>query len=91
MLQMFLRPKPCAMMRMLRDSDGNWHISKLARGSGATFVYTSRLMARLQEKGLVTMESKGKRKIVRLTEEGIKVANAIEELANTLGPSDDAQ
>ena len=38
----------------------------------------------MQKGGLVTIESKGKKRIVRLTEKGLAVANIIHELMNKL-------
>ena len=43
-------------------------------------MYTSHIVARLLENGYVTVDSKGKKKFVRLTEKGMKAANSIDEL-----------
>ena len=71
---------------MLRDTEGSWHLSKLAKSSGTTYVYVTRLMHSLQEGGLVSIEAKGKKRLVKLTEKGMRVANAIEELMNRFQP-----
>jgi predicted transcriptional regulator len=76
----FARRKPCTIMKLLRDQESQWHISRLARGSDTTFVYTSHIVGILQEKGFVTIEAKGKKRIVKLTEKGMKTANAIDDL-----------
>ncbi len=80
LFETFARAKPCMIMKLLREPESVWHISKLAKQSGVTFVYTSHIVARLLENGYVTVDSKGKKKFVRLTEKGMKAANSIDEL-----------
>lgn len=84
MLQLFARPKPCRIMTLLRDSENAWHLSKLAKSSDTSYVYVTHLVSELQKGGLVTIESKGKKRIVKLTEKGLAVANIIYELTNRL-------
>lgn len=84
MLSVFARPKPCKMMVALRDNDTSWHLSKLAKSSDTTYVYVTKLISNLQKEGVVSIEQKGKKRIVRLTEKGKEIANAIHELMNKL-------
>ncbi len=84
MFNVFARPKPCRILTLLRDSESTWHLSKIAKSSDTTYVYVTKLISHLQKNGLVTIEAKGKKRIVKLTERGMRVAKAIEELKNTL-------
>jgi len=84
MLPVFARPKPCRIMIALRDTDSSWHLSKLARTSNTTYVYVTKLVAIFHKNGLVIIEPKGKKRIVRLTDKGMAVANTIHELMNKL-------
>lgn len=84
MFSVFARPKPCKIMVALKDTETSWHLSKLAKNSDSTYVYVTKLISNLQEKGLVSVEPKGKKRIVKLTEKGMGVANAIHELMNKL-------
>ena len=84
MFQLFARPKPCRIMMLLREPETVWHLSKLAKSSDTTYVHVTKLMSMLSKQGLVTIEAKGKKKVVRLTDKGSKVANAIFELKNML-------
>jgi predicted transcriptional regulator len=84
MFQVFARPKPCRILSLLRDSESTWHLSKIAKSSDTTYVYVTKLMSHLAMNGLVTIEAKGKKRVVKLTERGMRVAKAIEELKNTL-------
>lgn len=82
MFALFARPKPCRILIMLRDTENPWYLSKLAKSSETTYVYVNKLVYKLQDGGFVVVEKKGKKRFVRLTEKGMKVANAIEELMN---------
>jgi predicted transcriptional regulator len=84
MFQIFARPKPCRIMVLLREPESVWHLSKLAKGSDTTYVYVTRLMGVLAKKGIIVIEPKGKKRIVRLTEKGVRIANAIFELRNMM-------
>jgi len=82
MFQLFARPKPCKIMMLLREPESVWHLSKLAKGSDTTYVYVTHLISTLQKGGIVTIEPKGKKRMVKLTEKGSKIASAIYELKN---------
>jgi predicted transcriptional regulator len=84
MFSLFARPKPCRIMTLLRDGESGWHLSKLAKSSDTTYVYVTKLVTQMQKDGLVSIEPKGKKKMVRLTEKGARVANAIHELKNII-------
>lgn len=83
MFKVFARPKPCRIMTILRDSESSWHLSRLAKNSDTTYVYVTKLVTKLAEAGYVTVEAKGKRRVVKLTEKGMRVAKAIDELRGT--------
>ncbi|MEW6749214.1 MAG: hypothetical protein AB1295_05910 [Candidatus Micrarchaeota archaeon] len=83
MMKVFVRPKPCRIMTLLRDGETSWHLSKLAKNSDTTYVYVTKLISTLAGEGLVSIEAKGKKRVVRLTEKGMKVAKAIDELENS--------
>lgn len=84
MFQVFARPKPCRILSLLRDQESTWHLSKIAKSSETTYMYVTKLMTSLQKGGFVTIEPKGKKKIVKLTEKGMKAAKAIDEMKNML-------
>lgn len=82
MFSLFARPKPCKIMLLLRDTEGSWHLSKLAKNSDTTYVYVTHLVSEMHKQGLVLVEARGKKRIVKLTDKGMKVAAAIFELKN---------
>jgi len=85
MFDVFAKPKPCRVMMTLRDGNSIWHLSKIARDTGTTYVYVTKLVSKLEKAGLLMTEPKGKKKIVKLTEKGLVIANAIGELNSRSG------
>ncbi|MDD5337026.1 MAG: hypothetical protein PHS02_00920 [Candidatus ainarchaeum sp.] len=81
---LFMREKQVAALLVLKDHSSAWHLSKIARQSGTTYVYVTKLMYILEKKGLVSMETKGKKRVVTLTEKGLKLANLLEEAKSQL-------
>jgi predicted transcriptional regulator len=71
-------------MLALRETENIWHLSKLAKNTDTTYVYVTKLMTTLQKDGLVSIEPRGKKRIVKLTEKGTKIANIINELKNSV-------
>lgn len=84
MLKAFIREKPSRVLIALKDSDNQWHLSKIAASTGTTYVYVTKFLSDLERKGFVTISSTGKKKVVKLTEKGTAIANLIEELKKKL-------
>lgn len=84
MFRAFLREKPVRILTTLKDVNTEWHLSKIARATETTYVYVTKFVSDLSRKGLVTIEHKGKMRIVKLTEKGTKIANVFEELKQLL-------
>ena len=84
MFSVFARPKPCKILALLRDNESSWHLSKLAKNSGTTYVYVTKLIHSLEKEGYVVVEAKGKKRMVKLTEKGAGTANVIHELMDRL-------
>ncbi len=81
---LFLKEKSVAAFILLRDQNTNWHLSKIARQSNSTYIYITKLMSILEKKGLVTIETKGKKRLVKLTEKGATLANLLDEAKGQL-------
>jgi len=87
MISLIVRPKPCAVLITLRDAETTWHLSKIAKASDTTYVYVTKLIYKMEEEGIVIVESKGKKRIVRLTEKGKRIADLAYELVTSLDSS----
>lgn len=81
---LFMKEKQVAALLVLKDTNTTWHLSKIARNAGSTYVYITKLMSILEKKGLVLLETKGKKRLVKLTEKGLKLANSLEEAKTQL-------
>lgn len=81
---LFLKDKQTAIITLLKKEGSEWHLSKLAKESNSTFFYVTKLISILEKKALVTTELKRKRRIVKLTEKGLKLASLLEEAKNII-------
>jgi len=89
MRELFVRPGPAALLLALRDTSRAWYLSSLARAAGLTYVHTTKTVSKFAAAGIVTLEEKGRVKMVKLTEKGLAVANAMSELLNKLEPGEE--
>jgi len=81
MFEVFAKPKPCRIMSVLKSTNTDCHLSKLAKETDTTYVYVTKLVSRLEKGGYLRIEPRGKKRIVKLTEKGLLVANAIDDLS----------
>ena len=88
---LFIKAKPTAMLLLLKDSSQQWYPSRLARESGSSYVHTVNLLSQLKKDGVVVAEKKGKQNIYRLTERGMQIAMALDELVKRCEGKGEAQ
>jgi predicted transcriptional regulator len=88
--RLFLK-KAAKILVSLRDSSKKWIVSNLAKANNATYVYTSKIVAKLAKLGLVKSEKKGKVKEVKLTEDGQKIAEALSAVVEKEKPQNKTQ
>jgi predicted transcriptional regulator len=79
-----LKAKPAAMLLALKDTSSSWYPSRLAQVSGASYVYITIWLDKLEKGGWVRFERKGRMKMVLLTEKGSSVASALEDLSRKM-------
>ena len=79
--QLLLKPKPCAILLLLKDAEQSWYPSKLARVSGSSYVHVINLLTNLRKFGIVASEKKGKQNIFHLTEKGAYLALTLDDLS----------
>lgn len=75
---LFVKDKPSRILLAIRDNE--LYLSQIAKQTGTTYVYVTGLVHLLEKKGFVTIESKGKKRIAKLTKEGADVAKIVEEI-----------
>lgn len=71
------------MLILLKDSNTKY-ISELAKESGTTYVHTTKLLRKLENEEIVSIEQNGKKRMVKLTEKGNKIASALNEALTVL-------
>lgn len=79
-----LKAKPVAVILALKDAGSVWYPSRLAQNAGASYVYVTNWLSRLEKSGWVKMEKKGRLQTVTLTEPGMTVANALDEMVKKI-------
>lgn len=84
MRQFLLKRKPVAIIICLKDAQQKWYPSKIAKYSGASYVYTANWLAKLETAGWVRFEKKGRLKSVVLTEQGKTIAGLLDELVRKM-------
>ena len=77
---LLFKDKQTKILLLLKNSDQNWYISKLAKESNTTYVHTCNFILNCEFAGIMKSEKNGKMKKVKLTEMGIVIAGKIEEI-----------
>jgi predicted transcriptional regulator len=81
MKKLFLKIKPSSVLMLLKDSQQQWYPSKLARASNSSYVHTVNLLIELRNKGVVSIEKKGRQNFYKLTEKGAHLAVSLDDFA----------
>lgn len=84
--EIILHPKPSQLLTLLLQ-EKQWHTAALARESGQSYVYATELIKVFEKEGLITISPIGRRKWVKLTERGEKIAHLIDDILNLSSPS----
>ncbi|MFP3949669.1 MAG: DUF6293 family protein [Candidatus Micrarchaeia archaeon] len=78
-MEFLLRKEPAKVLLFLKGRESAY-LSEIARETGTTYVYVTNCISMLEEKGMVSVEPEGKKKMVKLTEKGMDIAAHIEEI-----------
>ncbi len=84
MQELLLKIKPCKILVCLRNNTTNWNLTKIAKETQTTFVYTVKVIAKMEESGYVITERKGKNRVIKLSEKGAKIATNLEEVMKNI-------
>lgn len=76
----FFRRKPALMLVSLKKNNRMRYGSILAKEVDCTYSHAVKILQTLEELKLVSFEKKGRIKLIKLTNKGKEVANAIEEI-----------
>jgi len=79
LLKLIFKEKPSKILLLLLDG-GEWNISKLARESKQSYVYAFETINKFEKEGIIYSKFNGKKREIKLTENGEKIARLISEL-----------
>ena len=82
--EVFFRRKPAMILVSLRKSTKNRYGSILAKEVDCTYSHAVKILQEMERAKLVNFEKQGRIKIIRLTENGDKIAENIEKIRNLL-------
>lgn len=82
--KMFFRKSVLIMLNLRLDFKDET-ISSLRKKTDIAYAWISRQINELQNAGLIQIEKRGRRKIIRLTEKGKEIADELNILFNKLG------
>ena len=82
--EVFFRKKPAMILVALRKSSKNRYGSVLAKEVDCTYSHAVKILQEMEKARLVNFEKQGRIKIIRLTENGDKIAESIERIKGLL-------
>lgn len=74
---LFLQEKPVKILLLLKEEKEPIYVSMIAKGIDGTYAHTLRVLSHLEKCGMVSFEKKGRIKQVKISEFGIKAAEAL--------------
>ena len=81
---LLFKDKQIGIILALSDKGQEWNITSLARAANATYVHTSKFVARCEGLGLIQVVKHGKIKALSLTEKGSEIAGNISRIVEKL-------
>ncbi len=82
--EVFFRKKPAMILVALRKSTKNRYGSILAKEVDCTYSHAVKILQEMEKAKLVDFEKQGRIKVIKLTDNGDKVAEHIERIRNFL-------
>ncbi len=82
--EVFFRSKPANILVALRKSQRNRYGSVLAKEVDCTYSHAVKILQEMEKSKLVSFEKSGRIKLIKLTENGDKVAESIERIKELL-------
>ncbi|HLD49234.1 MAG TPA: hypothetical protein VJB11_02620 [archaeon] len=76
--EIFIRKKPVKILMSIKLGPGPKYVSILAKEADCTYSHTVKILEEFMELGIVEFEKTGRIKYVKLTQDGIDLANAFE-------------
>ena len=81
---LLFKEKQIKILLALLDKQQEWNTTSLARAAAATYVHTSKFLARCEKMGLVQVVKHGKIKALTLSPKGIEVSEGISRIVERM-------
>lgn len=75
--ELYLKEKPVKALIKIRKSDGETFCREISNDIESTYAHTVKIVSKFKELGVVKTRTKGRKKMLSLTEDGIKQANLL--------------
>ncbi len=82
--EVFFRKKPAMILVALRNDTRNRYGSVLAKEVDCTYSHAVKILQEMEKAKLVNFEKQGRIKLIKLTENGNKIAESIDKIKNLL-------
>ncbi|MBI2672856.1 winged helix DNA-binding protein [Candidatus Woesearchaeota archaeon] len=82
--EVFFRKKPAMILVALRKNAKNRYGSVLAKEVDCTYSHAVKILQEMEKADLVNFEKSGRIKVIKLTDNGNKIAESIERIKNLL-------
>ncbi len=82
--EVFFRKKPAMILVALRNDARNRYGSVLAKEVDCTYSHAVKILQEMERARLVNFEKQGRIKLIKLTDNGNKIAESIEKIKNLL-------
>jgi predicted transcriptional regulator len=82
--EVFFRRKPAMILVALRQNQKNRYGSILAKEVDCTYSHAVKILQEMEKARLVAFEKQGRIKTIKLTDDGMKIAEHIERIKNIL-------
>lgn len=71
------KDKKARIILLLKDETQQWSVTSLAQVSKTTYVHTHNFISECETLGFTKSEKHGRLKLIKLTEQGVQLANMI--------------
>ncbi len=80
--KLFLHDKPFILLKFLYYNNGIVHSAAISKKIDCSYAYITRLISRMEELGIIETDKLKHKKLIRLTQKGIKIFKALDGLDN---------
>ncbi|MDE1828141.1 MAG: winged helix-turn-helix transcriptional regulator [Candidatus Micrarchaeota archaeon] len=81
---LLFKEKQIKILLALLDKSKGWNLTEVSKAAGATYVHTSKFVARCEDLGIIQVEMHGKIKTLTLTPKGSEIADSVSKIVEKM-------